>query len=266
MIFNFLYSQNIWVMACLVVLFFLVFAMIGLALSIKIIPNGLREKHTELVSYGLATSSIFSAVLLAFIAVSAWESHGKAEAATSQESLLVADVLRSSFAMPEPLRSQIRKGAVNYLDIVIDEEWPAMANQKLNPKRGWDELVDLYMNISKFRSADPIVQIQYASLYEKMNNLIDARRSRILSEKQNFQPIVWGVVLVGAFLNIAFFFFFSMQSTKMHIVMTAMIAIGIGVIFVLIISFDRPFQGAMAISPEAFSNLKYNYVQYNQRY
>ena len=266
MLFDFLYTQNIWVMACFVVLFFLAFALLGLALSIKLIPKGVKEKHMELVSYGLATISIFSAVLLAFIAVSAWESHGKAETATSQESLLIADVLRSSFAMPEPFKSQIRQGAVAYLDIVINEEWPAMANEKLNPKRGWDELVDLYMNISKFRSTDPIVQIQYASLYEKINDLIDARRSRILAEKQSFQPIVWGVVLVGAFLNIAFFFLFNMESAKMHVAMTSMIAIGIGVIFVLIISFDRPFQGAMAVSSEAFSNLKHNYVQYKQKY
>jgi len=52
----------------------------------------------------------------------------------------------------------------------------------------------------------------------------------------------------------------------MHVAMTSMIAIGIGVIFVLIISFDRPFQGAMAISSEAFSNLKHNYGQYKQKY
>ena len=253
-------------MACLVILLFVAFALLGLALSSKLIPKDVREKHMELVSYGLATISFFSAVLLSFIAVSAWESHGKAETATSQESLLIADVLRSSFAMPEPLRSQIREGAVAYLDIVINEEWPAMANEKLNPKKGWDELVDLYMNISKFRSADPIVQLQYASLYEKINSLIDARRSRILAEKQRFQPIVWAVVLTGAFLNIAFLFLFSMESIKMHIAMTSMVAIGIGVIFVLIIAFDRPFRGAMAVSSEAFSNLKYNYTQYKQRY
>ena len=266
MLLDFLYTQDIWAMACLVVFLFIVVALLGLALSSKLIPKDVRKKHMELVSYGLATISIFSAVLLAFIAVSAWESHGKAETATSQESLLIADVLRSSFAMPEPLRSQIREGAVAYLDTVINEEWPAMANKNLNPRKGWDQLVDLYMNISKFKTTDPTVQIQYASLYDKINSLIDARRIRILAEKQSFQPIVWGVVLVGAFLNIAFLFLFSMESFRMHVAMTSMVAAGIGAIFVLIIAFDRPFQGSMAVSSEAFSNLKYNYTQYKQKY
>jgi hypothetical protein len=34
----------------------------------------------------------------------------------------------------------------------------------------------------------------------------------------------------------------------------------------LIIAFDRPFQGSVAVSSEAFSNLKYNYTQYKQKY
>ena len=234
--------------------------------SVKLIPTVVREKHTELVSYGLATISIFSAVLLAFIAITAWESYGKAEVATSQEAQLVADVLRSSFAMPEPLRSKIMDGGTRYLDILIDEEWPSMAAQNMNFVRGRDELVELYIQVAKFRTGDSILQIQYANLYEKINNLIDARRSRILLAHQHFQPIVWGVVLIAALMNIVFLFLLSMESAKLHAAITSLISIVIGCIFALIICFDRPFQGGLAISSDAFGNVKSSFLVYRGKY
>jgi len=59
MLLDFLYTQDIWAMACLVILLFIAFALLGLALSSKLIPKDVREKHMELVSYGLATISFF---------------------------------------------------------------------------------------------------------------------------------------------------------------------------------------------------------------
>lgn len=266
MIVSYFYSQNAWVMFFSVLIGFVIFSILGLFASIKLIPKAVREKHTEQVSYGLATISIFSAVLLAFIAITAWESYGKAEAATSLEAQLVGDVLRSSLAMPEPLRSQIIDGSTQYLDILIKEEWPSMAGQDMKFKRGRDGLVKLYMDISKFRASDPILQIQYGNLYEKINNLIDARRSRILLAHQHFQPIIWGVILISALINIVFLFLLSMESVKIHIAITSLIAIAIGCIFALIICFDRPFQGGLAISPEAFSSVKNNFLEYRDKY
>jgi len=262
MIANYLYSHNVWTMFFFVVFCFIAFSLLGLWIALKLIPKSVRQKHTELVSYGLATVSVFSAVLLAFIAVNSWEDYGKAETATSQEAQLVADVLRSSFAMPEPLRSTIRNRSQSYLDVVINEEWPSMANQDMNFRHGWNELIGLYIEVSKFRTGDAILQIQYANLYEKINNLIDARRNRILIAHQHFEPIVWAVVLIGASINIIFLFLFNMESIRLHACMTLLIAIAIGCIFALIICFDRPFQGGLAIKSDAFSNVKENYLFY----
>lgn len=262
---DFLYEQNVWVMFLSVVSFFVTFSIIGLFLSIKLIPKSLRHSHAEYVSYGLATISIFSAVLLAFIAVTAWENYGKAEAVTSQEAQLTADVLRSSFVMPEPLRSAIGKSGNQYLDIVINEEWPSMANEQMEFRRGWDTLVDLYMEVSRFRTNDSILQIHYANLYEKINSLIDARRARILLAHQYFQPIVWSVVLITSIINIFYLFLFHMDSTKMHVVITLLISIAIGCIFSLIICFDRPFQGGLSIHSDAFKNVQKNYMTYKDK-
>ena len=266
MMINYFYSLNAWVMFSLIVMAFIVFSIVGFFLSIKLIPKTVREKHTELVSYGLATISIFTAVLLTFIAIAAWESYCKAETAVGKEAQLVADVLRSSLVMPEPLRSKIMEGGTQYLDIVIQEEWPTMASSIMNFKRGRDELVSLYINVSKFRTNDSILQIQYANLYEKVNDLLDARRSRIMLAYQHFQPILWGVILISALCNITFLFLLNMESMRLHIAINSLITIVIGCIFALIICLERPFQGGLAISSDDFSNVKINIIEYQNKY
>jgi hypothetical protein len=59
MLLDFLYTQDIWAMACLVVFSLSLLPCFVLALSSKLILKDVRKKHMELVSYGLVTISIF---------------------------------------------------------------------------------------------------------------------------------------------------------------------------------------------------------------
>lgn len=232
----------------------------------KLIPAHIRDAHKDTVSYGLATISIFTAVLLASIAVTAWELHDKAETSVSQEAQLTADVLRSSFAMPEPLRSEIWKNGVAYLDIVIKEEWPQMGNANHDFQKGWDALVHLYMNTIAFRTSDSVLQIQYSDLYQKVNSLIDARRSRILSSKNHLPPIVWATLIAAAIINIVFLFLFSMESQAMHDLIAILISVVIGFVIAFILAFDSPYEGAMAIPSDAYESIRINFIKYRALY
>lgn len=265
MIDDILFGHGIWFSIILIPSCFALFAFLGIR-AFRLIPKHVRSAHTDVISYGLATISIFTAVLLGSIAVTAWELHDKAESSVSQEAQLTADVLRSSFAMPEPLRSELMDDGLKYLDIVINEEWPQMGHSQHNFQKGWDALVQLYMTTVKFRTNDSIVQIQYANLYEKVNTLIDARRNRILSSKNHLPPIVWATLIAAAVINIIFLFLFSMESQALHDLITILISVVIGFVIAFILSFDSPFEGAMAIPSDAYESIKVNFIKYKAIY
>ncbi|MBU3657617.1 MAG: DUF4239 domain-containing protein [Rhodocyclaceae bacterium] len=259
------HSEHLWLSGGFVLLCFVGFAIIGVKLSKKM-PNAIREQHTDVISYGLATISIFTAVLLTSIAVIAWEHHDTATKNVSKEAELVGDVMRSALAMPEPLRSDIFERGINYLDVVLNEEWPSMANDEVPFSHGWDQLIQIHRSAVGFTSTNSITQIQYSMLYGKIHELFDARRERILSYKNRLQPIVWISIVAAALINISFLFFFSLKADWLHHVIAIMVSVAIGFVFVLTILFDRPFEGALAIQPKAYENVKANFLKYKPLY
>ena len=245
---------------------FTIFAVIGLYLTLRYVSQDFREQHNELNSYGLATISIFSAVLMAFVAVAAWEKYENAQEAVSQEAQYLSDIIRGSLVLPQPLGSIMREKGSIYLELVVHKEWPAMGKKEVDFNSGWEQLSDLYFQMSKFKSSDPTVQVIFSDLFQKLNNLSDARRSRILLSHRHFPPIMWCAVFVSAIFNIIFLFLFGMRSKRMHYAMTIFISMVIGCIFALIVSFDRPFQHSMSVSPDPFTSIDANYKSYQKRY
>lgn len=265
MIYALLHNDSIWLSALVVLSFFAAAALISVRIC-RAVPADIRQCHNEIISYGLATISIFTAILLASIAVSTWETYNKATDYANKESQLISDVMRSTLIMPEPLRSKVLNSASDYLDTVIQDEWPLMANGKPDFKKGWDDLARMASTIGKFRSTDGIVQINYANLSGKLSDLIDTRRDRIQGFKSHLQPLVWATLITASLINIIFFCLFSMESKIFQDVISIMISIVIGFVFVLIISFDRPFEGGMAIKSDHFESVKTNFHRYKDMY
>lgn len=255
-----------WIIFFLLALGFAVFGIVGLYLTLKYVSQDFREQHNELNSYALATISVFSAVLLAFVAVVAWEKYEKAQEAASLEAQYLSDLLRGSIVIPEPLRSVIQKRGATYLDLVVQKELPAMGEEKIDLTPGWDELVGIYFEMSKFKTDDQTAQVIFSDLFQRLNNLSDARRSRILLSHKHFPSILWSAICLSALFNIIFLFFFGMRSKKIHYALTILISIVIGCIFALIVSFDRPFQRSMPISIDPFTGITENFENYQERY
>lgn len=67
-----------WVMASVVIAIIVGLLLIGLVISSSVIHLEMRRKHSESAGFDLAPVGVFFAVLLALIAVAAWESFGNA--------------------------------------------------------------------------------------------------------------------------------------------------------------------------------------------
>jgi hypothetical protein len=65
------------------------------------------------------------AVLLAFVAMLAWEGFNKAKAAAYEKAALVLDVYNVSVGFAGPETSVMRDDIIGYLETVVRVEWPA---------------------------------------------------------------------------------------------------------------------------------------------
>jgi Protein of unknown function (DUF4239) len=258
MLVNLIYGVPTWVMGLAVIAIIVALSLVGLVIATRLFHLELRRKHNEFAGFNSALVGVFFAVLLAFIAVAAWESFGKASDIAQTEASLTDDLWRDASAMPEPARTQLVADMHDYVAIVIDQEWPAMAVGAPFGDAGWAPLFNFHKALTGIRTADPVQVAMVAEALRRLNSLYDARSQRILAAHDHIDPTVWAVVLLGSFLTITFTYFFGMESFKIHVLMTTAVAITLALIIVLILAFDYPFRGEVQVTPDGFRNVQHN--------
>src|SRR6266849_4692052 len=87
----------------------------------------LRRRHNDVAAAIFSVIGVTFAVLLAFVAMLAWEHFNKAKAASYAEAASVLDVYNASVGFADPEASLMRDNIVGYLETVVRVEWPAQA-------------------------------------------------------------------------------------------------------------------------------------------
>lgn len=258
MLVNLIYGVPTWVMATVVIAIIVALSLIGLIISSRIFHLEMRRKHNEFAGFNSALVGVFFAVLLAFIAVAAWESFGKAGDTAQREASLAGDLWRDSFALPDPAKTQLLGDIRDYVAIVLDKEWPAMANGLPFGDDGWVPLFKFHQVLTGIHTGDAMQVAMVTETLRQLNALYDARLERILAAQDHIEPTVWAVVLLGAFITITFTYFFGMESFTMHALMTTAVAVTLALIVVLILAFDYPFRGEVQVTPDGFRDVQHN--------
>jgi Protein of unknown function (DUF4239) len=261
MLANWIYSQPNWLVGGVTVGLFVLVSWLGLALVHRFVPVKFRRQHNEIVGFTIAVVGVVYAVLLAFIAVTTWESFRKGDNIVVGEANYVGDVFRNTVGLPDDLARGLRQKLDRYIDIVITQEWPDQQAGRLEDgtwQKGWDILAEVHADVARFRPANAGEAVLQAQLLRSLNNLYDARRGRLLAAADHVTPVVWWIVVIGALLTVSFSFLFGPSDIRMHAVVTGLLAGSLAVVVVLIVVLDYPFRGTLSVSDEAFRAVQRN--------
>src|ERR1700719_2195153 len=86
-----------------------------------------RRRHNDVTAAIFSVIGVTFAVLLAFVAMLAWDGFNKAKAASYAEASGVLDVYDASVGFADPDMSAMRDDIIGYLETVVRVEWPAQA-------------------------------------------------------------------------------------------------------------------------------------------
>jgi hypothetical protein len=257
MLIDLIYSVPTWKMTLAVTAVFVGVSVLGLVIVARLMPLSVRLKHNELAGFNSQLVGVIFAVLLAFIAVAAWESFGKAGDIAATEAALTGDLARDALAMPEPVRSELVDDIRDYVAIVLTREWPEMARGAPVGDEGWVPLRKFHQDLISIRTIDPVQVAIFSETLSRLNLLYDARRSRLLAAQDHIEPAVWWVMLIGSAVMIGFTFLFGMERFGMHMLMTVVVAASLALVIALIAAFDYPFRGQVQIGPNGFEAVQH---------
>jgi hypothetical protein len=220
----------------------------------RLLPIELRRQHNDVAAAIFSIIGVTYAVLLAFVAMLAWEGFNRAEAASYAEAAVLRDVYTVSVGLTEPARSSIRNDIIGYARSVVNVEWPAQADGRVVDRASvyLDTLNGTVHDAHPSSLADSNLHFL---LLQSLTRLWDARQGRLLAAGTTIPGVVWFVMLLGGALTIAFGSFFGAPSLRMHLAMSATLAASGAIVLILVIALSNPFRGDFRVSTEPFDRV-----------
>ena len=107
-----------------------------------------------------------------------------------------------------------------------------------------------------FQPATRSQEIIHAEAIRQFNVFIECRRQRLHNVTTGLPAVLWWVVIAGAALNLSILWIFSVEKLSIHLALSGVLAMFIGLMLFLIAAMDNPFRGEVSISAEAFEIVK----------
>jgi len=230
---------------------FVLVSVAGLVLVQRMVPVELRKQHNDVAGFIYAVLGIAYAVLLGLVVVAAWEQFQTARNTTEREASELAEVFWLGHKLPEAEGHRLQELARSYARVVMDEEWPLIARGGSSP-RAWELMDEIRLTIQNMNPDTEAEQVLYDQGLERVYDLADARRDRLLDAREGIPPILWVVLVVGAIVTVGFTYLFGLDDTTTHMLMVALLALIIGLILFTIGSLEYPFSGNVRLGPDAF--------------
>ena len=209
------------------------------------------SSHNDVAGFIYAVVGVVYAVLLGFTAIIVWEQFQGAQEVGEREANKLADLYRDAKVFPPQVRDEIHARLRTYGHVVVEKEWPAMADHKSSPE-AWNAFDQLWESYYDFVPQGDHQVAWYSESIARMNELGDMRRRRLLSAESGIPPVMWFVLLGAGAIVIGFAFLFGTRTTWAHALMIAGLALTIGVVLLSIVALEHPFSGITRVRPEAF--------------
>ena len=226
----------------------------GLSLVQRLVPIELRQQHNDVAGFIYAVLGVAYAVLLGLMLIAVWEQWEAAKITADDEASEVAEVFWVAHQLPQPEGRHIQELARSYAQVVVEEEWPLMAQGKASPK-AWDLLDDIRDSIQGLDPSTDAQQVLYDQGLERVHDLSDARGERLLEAKEGIPDILWVVLLVGGVVTVGFTYLFGLENTTTHVLMVAALTLVISLTLFTVAALDYPFKGDVRVGPDAFEQV-----------
>jgi len=221
------------------------------------------EKCHEVGSYYLSMVGTFYAVLLGLIVVDSMTKFKGAQLSVDREVSTLIRIYSSAERFPER-RYRLESDVKNYVDEVINVEFPMMESKDLPDERARDLALQIMLTV---KSIEPVTENQKAVfpiLLTEVADLLTTRWERTRGPNLGEPPVEWVILIVGGVLTIILTFFFTIESNAIHMFMRTVVALTILMSLYLTLLFSSPFSGDLKISSDAF-RVVYDFAEWSSK-
>ena len=229
----------------------MLFAVAGLIFAQHRIPLELRRAHNVPVGLIYGALYVTFGVIIGFSAYLVLNKYTTSQTTVVNEASDVRALYYLAGQFPESQRDQLQELARSYARVVVDEEWPLMAEGQSSPRAAAlaQQITNSVDSLQPNTSAE---QTLYSQVLQRANELNQNRSIRLFYAREGLPLILWVVLGVLALIILLFTYVVGMESAWLHILAVAALTLGFAFTLFTIITLDQPFGGDLRVSPDAF--------------
>jgi len=221
----------------------------------KYIKVNIQRAHNEVTGFFFMAIAGFYALMLSFVVFVVWDELNEIQHNLSLEGNSALSLYRDIKFYPDSIESN--KLNTVYLDFiynVINEEIPNMAKMQQSEKTG-KSFDKLFYTIENLHPKNPYqVQLSF-EMFTKLNELAMYRGLRNSSINTEIPAPIWIPILLGALITLICAILVDIENLKLHVILNSLLGTFIGMLIFIIIVFDHPFTGSLAIKPDSYMQI-----------
>ncbi len=209
-----------------------------------------RAAALKAVSPGLLSPlGVIFGLFVVFTAIQVWNDNDHANAAVDREASSLKAVVLLAGSFPDEQQERLRALVASHIKEAAAQEWPMMShrNETLSTTpQHLAEALELTLALNPTTPGQAIAQRQIAV---ELDSALDARRQRILVSRGGVSLYKWMCILVQA-ACLLFSIGLSHSDNRLTCgVAMGIFATGVAACLLLIVGYDRPFIGQLAVGP-----------------
>jgi hypothetical protein len=215
------------------------------------LAEGERAEALKAVSPGLLPPmGILFALIVGFLAVGVWGSVDRAEEAVTDEASALRSVIILSDEFPPDRRARIRALIRRQIQNAVNDEWPAMEEQRATLTAIPAPLAEaLHLTVS----FDPRAEGETLSQRELVTSIEDAltaRRDRIVLSESSINAVKWVGLLGLATLTLVAIALVHSDNRRTAWIAMSLFAAAVAVVITMLAAEDQPFGGQLGLDPD----------------
>ncbi len=224
-------------------------------LVVKYIPREARVANRMLMQPALTVAGMMFSILLGFFIAQAMRDYTTALANIVNEANSVGEVFRDAKGLPAVDRKRIRGLCREYVDAVIQDEWPLLAHgmESSKAQEKMNDLWDASLSVKPTNEREVVV---YQSYFDAMNVLGGLRRVRTATMSQGMPAYLWAIIAIGGAGIVTLTFIFAPESRRFHIGLLCCLLAPMTLNIYLLADYLHPFSGIVSVKPAVFEALR----------
>jgi hypothetical protein len=232
----------------------------GLAVQ-RWVPVADRQENNDVAGIAFAIIGVLYAILMTFVIVSVWEAGDAAQDSSRAEARAVVDLDRYAETLPPAQSAAMKAQTARYVQIVEQQEWPAMARGRAVGRAGSAVVAQLWHSVDGAAGAtaggalDDTAVARQAEARATLRELVVSRDARLAAADAGLPKVMWLAIIVGDVLTLANALMFGVKGSGEYLAIVAMLSAMSALMLFAVYELEFPFQRGESVTVEVFSSV-----------